>query len=133
MASRVIKKLWVILCVVIAVWGVLGGGDAPLVATYLLCVLTMPTGLLIYVLGSLVVKEAPSIGITSDQVSTLVLHALAISAGYIQWFVLLPKLVRRMKSEKRPVVWSLVIVGLIGILYGLYRFYIHVFPSSSLS
>lgn len=65
MASRVIKILWVILCVVIAVWGGLGGGDAALVATYLLGLLTMPTGVLIYVLGSLAIKEAFSVGVRS--------------------------------------------------------------------
>lgn len=133
MVPRVTKILWIIFCVLIAVWGVLGGGDAPLVATYLLCLLTMPTGLLIYALGSLAIKEAPSIGIASDHAGTIVIHALAILVGYVQWFVLLPKLVSRMKSEKKPLVWSLVIVGLVGILYGLYRFYLHVFPSSSLN
>jgi hypothetical protein len=124
----VIKILWVILCVVIAAWGVLGGGDAALVATYLMGLLTMPTGLLIYVLGSLAIKD-----VHGGHAGTVVVHALVVLAGYFQWFILLPKLVRRMRSEKRPAVWSLVFVGLVIIVYGLYHFYLHVFPISNLS
>lgn len=137
MALRVVRILWLVMCVGIVAWGVLQGGDATLVAAYLLGILTMPTGLIIYVLGSLAMgffaKENPSIGITYDHASSPVIFILAILAGYIQWFALLPKLVRRMKNEKTPAAWGLVIVAFIAILYGLYRFYLHVFPSSNLS
>lgn len=128
MVTRVIKTSWVILCAIIAVWGVLGEGDAPLVGTYILCVFTMPTGLLIYVFASLAMKDAPG-----DHVEACIVHALVILAGYMQWFVLLPKLVHRMKREKSFWIWGLLIVSSIGILYGLYRFYLHVFPDSNMA
>lgn len=136
MVFRVVKILWIVLCIGIMGWGLFVGADAILVATYLLGLLTMPTGLLMYVLCAFVIgvfaKENPNIGITYDHITSLVGYFLAISAGYIQWFILLPKIVDRMKKEKTLKIWGLAAVGLIAILYGLYRFYIHVFPNSNL-
>lgn len=129
MTNRIVKILWAFLFVVVATWGVLGEGDAGLLAIYLMCLLTIPLGILVYVLGSLAINETSSAWVTPDQTSVILLHTFAFLTGYIQWFVLIPKLFRRMKNEKRPRSWILLLIIFLVSLYGLYFFYIHVFPA----
>lgn len=127
---RIIKALWLVLCISVATWGLSVGGEANTVAIYLIGLLTVPSGLIIYVLGALILNvlsnSNPSL---HDFVINFVMYSLAISAGYVQWFVLLPKATNRLKREGSPIKWGLLALGLIIVLFGLYRFYIHVFPS----
>lgn len=117
-------------CIGLSIWGIQMGGDAVLVATYAIGLLTMPAGLIIYVVGSLIFSVTPKAD--SGLGASLMVHALAIFAGYFQWFVLLPHIVNRMRRERSPVLWGLALVVLSVVLYGLYRFYNHVFPADHL-
>lgn len=130
---RLIKILWILLSVLIAIWGALMGGEAQIIAIYLIGLLTMPLGLVLYVFASFTIgaltKSNPE---SYGSVINIVICLLAIFAGYIQWFIFLPKIYNRMRHEKSPKLWGLLMVCLVAIVYGLYRFYIHAFPSQRL-
>ena len=130
---RVIKVLWLILCISLAAWGTSAEGEANIVAIYFVGLFTAPAGLVIYVLGALILSTlSNSNSSLHDFAVNFVVYSLAISAGYSQWFVLLPKITERLKSERSPIKWGLVALSLIVVFWGLYRFYVHVFPSQHL-
>lgn len=127
-----IKVLWTISCVFLAVFGLSqsyeGSPEGGIASAIALIFLTMP-------LGSIAILGLPSLASllwvpNISYLGSIVIYATMIGLGYWQWFVLLPKLVRRMKHERSPKVWGVVFFGLIAILYGLYRFYNHAFPNS---
>lgn len=93
--AKIIKSVWLLVCIAVAIWGTLAGGDADIVAVYILGALTFPIGLIVYVIGSgvlgLFAKADPNFGVSYDFAISVVMYSLTILAGYWQWFNLLPK------------------------------------------
>lgn len=127
---RVLKVVWLLCGICILIWGMQSSNETKLVAIYLIGLLTIPSGLVIFILGSLfsnlLRQSNTDLGIAFD----FVIYSSAILMGYIQWFVILPKIIKRIKHEKSTKVWGLFLIALIGIAYGLFRFYVHIFPSA---
>ncbi|MBX2987049.1 MAG: hypothetical protein KF802_04045 [Bdellovibrionaceae bacterium] len=120
--KSVIKYLWISLCIILIAIGTYMGGETELVALYGLTLLTLPASIIAMVL------LFPLIGVNSS-LGAILSYSLMLLFGYIQWFVLFPRALNRMKAERSPMLWGLVLLALLAVLFGLYRFYIHVFPS----
>lgn len=125
---------WLFICLIVAYLGISqshgGNPEAGLAPAIIISILTAPSGLVAQIvlvfLIHLIGGSNVSIGLAGD----ILIYAAMIGAGYFQWFVLLPKGITRMKHERSLIAWGLVVVGLVAISYGLYRFYNHVFPTS---
>lgn len=128
--AYIIKVLWLIICVSLALWGILAGNDADIVAIYLIGLFTLPSGLLVFIivsfLFSVISKYDSSFGVTYNSVISALVFMLAIMVGYFQWYVLLPRLIKKIKNERSKKVWGVMFFSLGAILYGLYWFYFHV-------
>src|SRR5436309_230475 len=100
---KVTKILWLLMAIGIAIWGIYSGGDSILVAIYALGFLTMPFGPIVYVIGSLGLnlfsKSNPNFGVTFDVAISIVMFTLTIVIGWYQWFILFPRIVRKIKKR----------------------------------
>ncbi|AZZ37983.1 hypothetical protein CIK05_14610 [Bdellovibrio sp. qaytius] len=84
--AKSIRILWLLLCVGLACLGSLIGGQTADVAYYGIILLTFPLGLI----GLAIFTKLPLVYIAS------------ITIGYVQWFILFPKLMiwlKRIKSR----------------------------------
>lgn len=131
---KVTSVVWLFICVFLSIFGLSqsyggnpSGGIAP---GLLLYILTLPFGFILDSILLSIIRRIYGAEVNISLAWGMLLYACMIMAGYIQWFILWPKLVRRMKHERSPKVWGVVIIAFFAILYGLYRFYIHAFPNS---
>lgn len=133
---RLLSLFWLATCFLLGGFGVYQthsgnpeGGVAPAI---LIGFLTAPIGILIFVAWAAIAEVASSFGTIISLKSDAFIYFAMIGAGYWQWFVLLPKLIGKLKQNRSPAAWGVAAIFLLAILYGLYRFYHHVFPSSHL-
>lgn len=102
---RYLKIAWVCLAGLVALFGLTAGGDASILAIYVLGALTLPLGLGVYVLGSLMLmmlnKTDPNFGVIFETAINIIMYSVTIAAGYFQWFVAVPKLVSKIRHKKQ--------------------------------
>jgi len=122
-ALKVVSIVWLLICISLAVLGVSqshgGNPEGGIAPAIFVTFLTVPLGLIPMLGLPAIWGSNSSIGLVGD----ILMYAAMIGIGYWQWFILLPKLIRKIKHEKSPKALGLVLVVLIAILYGLYRFY----------
>lgn len=102
--QNIIKVIWLFLSIAISIWGVGSGGDANIVAIYVLGLLAFPLGLVVYVGGTFVLNlisySNASVGITYEVQINILMYFLTILVGYFQWFVFLPKVIVWFKKRR---------------------------------
>ncbi|KYG62842.1 hypothetical protein AZI87_16355 [Bdellovibrio bacteriovorus] len=128
---NIIKAVWLTLSVGVAIFGLLAQGDSSVVASYLIWLLTLPSGIAVY-FGvsfalSFIAKESLGFGGLYDFSLTLFTYLLAIIFGYFQWFIVVPKEIYKLKKNKTSRAWF--IVYFILIIFSVYLFLGHIFPS----
>ncbi len=86
--AMIAKILWLAVCGSIAGWAMIGGGDASIFAIFLIGLMTMPAGLLVYVLASLAlgtsVLEESGMGAPSESLIHLGVFLSAIFLGVVR-------------------------------------------------
>ncbi len=88
--------IWVVMAVLLLI-GVLvlltgGKSDADLLLAYGTAILAFPIGL---IAGPIAAQFSPTAGV----VQSIVMWGIAVGAGTLQWFILLPQLVKRRNSN----------------------------------
>lgn len=132
--KAVFRNIWILLAVVVVGWGSwltsLGGSEATMLPYVLLMVLGAPSAIGVFYFAGDVGLWIASIGHLPEAPvwSNYIVFLLMLAVGYLQWFVFLPIVFNRMKNKRSPAIWGLVLIGLMAMSYGVYRFYIQIFP-----
>lgn len=112
---HLLKIVWLIACLAVLVWTFVAcgheanttlRGECSLLAAIIMAFLTLPVGLLWWLLVSAAGYVLSLVGIEIGGVSAiadLVVWLGFVFVGYLQWFKLVPWVVRRIRERKRAV------------------------------
>lgn len=130
--SLIQEILWTALVTGLAYYGLFHASTSAVLIGLAIVVLTAPSGLVVYGLGSyaLMIKEesiSDSLSAQNDQPILMMLYAAAILVGYLQWFVIIPK-IRNQIPMKQSLKWRWIIIAfcLLAMIYG----FTHIDPRS---
>lgn len=97
--ARLLVAAWISLCIAVLVFGVIQRSihDMPIAFTWFMLVLSAPVGLIIIpVIGMATSNASSALGVPYEPVLDLVpLWLAAVVFGYMQWFIAVPWLVRK--------------------------------------
>lgn len=84
-------------------------------------VVAFPSSFFVFLIGTFVVQ---SFGrhLPQSPIFDFLAWQIFVVVGYIQWFVLLPRAISRIRKKQSPVVWVVFLVAIAVAFYGLYNF-----------
>lgn len=98
----VLSILWLALAVGFSIFGLYYGGEHNVAAAIILLILSSPAGYIAFAVTALLIsffeKFSPGFSGHYDLAIGITGNVLAILLGYLQWFVLVPKLFEKFKK-----------------------------------
>lgn len=98
----ILSVLWLSLAVGFSIFGLYYGGEHNIAAGIILLILSSPAGYFSFAFTALLIsffeKLSPGFSGHYDLAIEIFGNILAISLGYLQWFVLVPKLFAKIKN-----------------------------------
>lgn len=95
--------------------------DAVVGLSATMLIVAYPSSLLIFIFGALLGKLFGD-NLPSGPIVDFLVWQSFLVVGYVQWFVLLPRAIAKMKKVESRLVWGIVLMAVCGSLYWLYSF-----------